>query len=153
GPLALTFHRRRRQQRLAPSAPPLNRATRISASGRTPQATGRLEVGVDRRLSPRDASQRGRQSGEARRAKQDGAVEKTRTSTGCPTPTSTRRVYQSRHDRIRGEARGLAKVMRIGKRPLPPVGRDSRCAASAGWASLKPGQTPSAKRFVACAHA
>ena len=37
---------------------------------------------------------------EARRAKQDGAVEKTRTSTGCPTATSTLRVYQFRHDRI-----------------------------------------------------
>jgi hypothetical protein len=33
------------------------------------------------------------------RAKQDGAVEKTRTSTGCPTATSTLRVYQFRHDR------------------------------------------------------
>ena len=30
----------------------------------------------------------------------DGAVEKTRTSTGCPTATSTLRVYQFRHDRI-----------------------------------------------------
>ena len=29
----------------------------------------------------------------------DGAVEKTRTSTGCPTATSTLRVYQFRHDR------------------------------------------------------
>ena len=29
-----------------------------------------------------------------------GAVEKTRTSTGCPTATSTLRVYQFRHDRI-----------------------------------------------------
>jgi hypothetical protein len=28
-----------------------------------------------------------------------GAVEKTRTSTGCPTATSTLRVYQFRHDR------------------------------------------------------
>jgi len=28
-----------------------------------------------------------------------GAVEKTRTSTGCPTSTSTMRVYQFRHDR------------------------------------------------------
>src|SRR5262245_66505671 len=35
---------------------------------------------------------------EARRAK-SGAVEKTRTSTGCPTATSTLRVYQFRHDR------------------------------------------------------
>ena len=31
--------------------------------------------------------------------KRDGAVEKTRTSTGCPTATSTLRVYQFRHDR------------------------------------------------------
>lgn len=30
----------------------------------------------------------------------NGAVEKTRTSTGCPTATSTLRVYQFRHDRI-----------------------------------------------------
>ena len=30
---------------------------------------------------------------------QNGAVEKTRTSTGCPTATSTLRVYQFRHDR------------------------------------------------------
>ncbi len=30
----------------------------------------------------------------------DGAVEKTRTSTGCPTATSTLRVYQFRHDRV-----------------------------------------------------
>jgi hypothetical protein len=30
---------------------------------------------------------------------QDGAVEKTRTSTGYPTATSTLRVYQFRHDR------------------------------------------------------
>ena len=29
----------------------------------------------------------------------NGAVEKTRTSTGCPTATSTLRVYQFRHDR------------------------------------------------------
>jgi hypothetical protein len=33
-----------------------------------------------------------------------GAVEKTRTSTGCPTATSTLRVYQFRHDRIVVEA-------------------------------------------------
>jgi hypothetical protein len=33
--------------------------------------------------------------------KQDGAVEKTRTSTGCPTATSTLRVYQFRHDRTK----------------------------------------------------
>ena len=32
--------------------------------------------------------------------KANGAVEKTRTSTGCPTATSTLRVYQFRHDRI-----------------------------------------------------
>ena len=31
--------------------------------------------------------------------KMNGAVEKTRTSTGCPTATSTLRVYQFRHDR------------------------------------------------------
>jgi hypothetical protein len=30
----------------------------------------------------------------------NGAVEKTRTSTGCPTATSTLRVYQFRHDRL-----------------------------------------------------
>jgi hypothetical protein len=34
-----------------------------------------------------------------------GAVEKTRTSTGCPTATSTLRVYQFRHDRIVVECR------------------------------------------------
>jgi hypothetical protein len=33
-----------------------------------------------------------------------GAVEKTRTSTGCPTATSTLRVYQFRHDRTRRSA-------------------------------------------------
>ncbi len=33
-----------------------------------------------------------------------GAVEKTRTSTGCPTATSTLRVYQFRHDRTQLEA-------------------------------------------------
>jgi hypothetical protein len=31
----------------------------------------------------------------------NGAVEKTRTSTGCPTATSTLRVYQFRHDRLK----------------------------------------------------
>jgi hypothetical protein len=31
---------------------------------------------------------------------ENGAVKKTRTSTGCPTATSTLRVYQFRHDRI-----------------------------------------------------
>src|SRR5690606_1679332 len=35
---------------------------------------------------------------------EDGAVEKTRTSTGCPTATSTLRVYQFRHDRTSQEA-------------------------------------------------
>ena len=33
-----------------------------------------------------------------------GAVEKTRTSTGCPTATSTLRVYQFRHDRMKSPA-------------------------------------------------
>ena len=41
---------------------------------------------------------------EALSAKQDGAVEKTRTFTGCPTATSTLRVYQFRHDRTQGIA-------------------------------------------------
>src|SRR5690606_41023367 len=36
---------------------------------------------------------------EIRPVRSDGAVEKTRTSTGCPTATSTLRVYQFRHDR------------------------------------------------------
>jgi hypothetical protein len=36
-----------------------------------------------------------------------GAVEKTRTSTGCPTATSTLRVYQFRHDRT---SRGAGKT-------------------------------------------
>src|SRR5580704_11087496 len=49
------------------------------------------------------------------RAKQDGAVEKTRTSTGYPTATSTLRVYQFRHDRIVSEARGLANAPAFGK--------------------------------------
>ena len=35
----------------------------------------------------------------------DGAVEKTRTSTGCPTATSTLRVYQFRHDRTSQKGR------------------------------------------------
>ena len=36
------------------------------------------------------------------RKKQYGAVKRTRTSTGCPTATSTLRVYQFRHDRTTG---------------------------------------------------
>src|SRR3990167_11275590 len=42
----------------------------------------------------------------------DGAVKRTRTSTGCPTATSTLRVYQFRHDRTTGliEADGPYKA-------------------------------------------
>ncbi len=70
-----------------------------------------------------------------RRAGRDGAVEKTRTSTGYPTATSTLRVYQFRHDRpLRGagvsrgacvcEARrtsgsGRAGTRRLSAEPAP----------------------------------
>jgi hypothetical protein len=39
-----------------------------------------------------------------------GAVEKTRTSTGCPTATSTLRVYQFRHDREKSRAMPGARL-------------------------------------------
>ena len=44
-----------------------------------------------------------------------GAVEKTRTSTGCPTATSTLRVYQFRHDRSLGKGAGLPNAVGFGK--------------------------------------
>ena len=40
-----------------------------------------------------------------------GAVERTRTSTGCPTATSTLRVYQFRHDRMSWRRRNRRAVM------------------------------------------
>src|SRR5437868_4368666 len=68
----------------------------------------------------------------------DGAVEKTRTSTGCPTATSTLRVYQFRHDRSHrragnsGEATerkgGFAEIGEVSAFPayLPPRAASGR---------------------------
>jgi hypothetical protein len=49
---------------------------------------------------------------------ENGAVEKTRTSTGCPTATSTLRVYQFRHDRIMTGA-GCDRQRACSKSPSP----------------------------------
>src|SRR5690606_19619590 len=46
----------------------------------------------------------------------DGAVEKTRTSTGCPTATATLRVYQFRHDRTSQESPAGAGSRRVANR-------------------------------------
>lgn len=74
-----------------------------------------------------------------------GAVEKTRTSTGCPTATSTLRVYQFRHDRtvtggpVRTGSRHVANRFRGDKRSrryspiiLPTPTEGSRLSSRSG---------------------
>jgi len=62
-----------------------------------------------------------------------GAVEKTRTSTGCPTATSTLRVYQFRHDRS-------GSLRREG--PLPNPGRGNSKSPVPKQARKHPGMAP-----------
>ena len=64
-----------------------------------------------------------------------GAVEKTRTSTGCPTATSTLRVYQFRHDRTRQRVvkrpeRRLAKRLPGGKPRAVVFGKNIKHCAN-----------------------
>ncbi len=105
--------RNRRQDRRARRARQPGRRSRGYRSDRSPRLSSVGDIaaigtarGVDRPPSPhkgircrpaeiRSAAKAADQEG------QTGAVEKTRTSTGCPTATSTLRVYQFRHDRMK----------------------------------------------------
>ena len=63
-----------------------------------------------------------------------GAAERTRTSTGCPTATSTLRVYQFRHGRTPGRGRHIRGTGTIVKRKVFAICSDMTDYATVEWA-------------------
>ena len=84
-----------------------------------------------------------------RKTASNGAAERTRTSTGCPTATSTLRVYQFRHGRTPGRARHIRGTGAIVKRKVFAICSDMTEYAKVEWAvSAQPVPYEAAHAFM-----
>ena len=75
------------------------------------------------------------------KAWENGAAERTRTSTGCPTATSTLRVYQFRHGRTPGRAGHIRGSVRIVKQKVFAICSEMTERANVEWA-ISPSPVP-----------
>src|SRR3982074_1111698 len=84
-----------------------------------------------------------------------GAVERTRTSTGCPASTSSYCVYQSRHDRRRNEREpwGLAsKALDVTNQLSRNKGHDLRSGAGGARSNIDPYLLAKGRFLHLCRH-